>query len=58
MTIEARLTADLRRLGIRAGDLLMVHASLKAVGPVDAAIVLAALRAAVGPAGTLMGYAS
>lgn len=58
MTIEATLTADLRRLGIRAGDLLMVHASLKAVGPVDAAVVLAALRAAVGPAGTLMGYAS
>ena len=48
------LTADLRRLGVRAGDLLMVHASLRALGPVigRAAGVLQAIDAAVGPAGT------
>lgn len=58
-TIEP-ITGDLQRLGVRSGDLIMVHASLKAVGPVEggAASVVSALRAAVGPAGTLMGYAS
>ncbi|EUL30165.1 TPA: aminoglycoside N-acetyltransferase AAC(3)-IIb [Burkholderia cenocepacia] len=58
-TIES-ITADLHGLGVRPGDLIMVHASLKAVGPVEggAASVVSALRAAVGSAGTLMGYAS
>lgn len=52
----ADLTADLRRLGVRAGNAVMVHASLRAVGQVDggAAGVVAALEAAVGPAGTLL----
>lgn len=52
----AALTADLELLGVRAGDLLMVHASLRAVGPVDgdAEGVLDALAAAVGPTGTLL----
>lgn len=38
----------------------MVHASLKALGPVDGgpAAVVAALMDAVGPRGTIMGYAS
>jgi aminoglycoside 3-N-acetyltransferase-2 len=38
----------------------MVHASLKAIGPVEggAETVVAALRSAVGPSGTVMGYAS
>lgn len=60
MHTETALAADLRRLGIRPGDLVMVHASLKAIGPVDggAKAVVAALRGAVGPDGTLMGYAS
>ncbi|CAI9416900.1 hypothetical protein ANOBCDAF_03839 [Pleomorphomonas sp. T1.2MG-36] len=60
MHTEATLAADLRRLGIRPGDLVMVHASLKAIGPVDggARAIVDALRAAVGPEGTLMGYAS
>ncbi|EPG8837755.1 aminoglycoside 3-N-acetyltransferase [Pseudomonas aeruginosa] len=50
----------LQKLGVRFGDLLMVHASLKAIGPVEggAETVAAALRSAVGPIGTLMGYAS
>ena len=50
----ADLVADLRRLGLAGGDLVMVHASLRAVGPVQgrAAGVVAALDAAVGPDGT------
>jgi aminoglycoside N3'-acetyltransferase len=50
------LVADLRRLGIALGDLLMVHASLRAVGPVDGGAdgVIDALEAAVGPDGTLL----
>lgn len=51
-----RLTADLCRLGVVAGDVVMVHASLRAVGPVPAGAdgVIDALEAAVGPRGTLL----
>lgn len=50
--------ADLRRLGVAEGDLLMVHASLRAVGPVDGGAdgVIDALEAAIGPGGTLLLY--
>jgi aminoglycoside N3'-acetyltransferase len=50
------LAADLRRLGVADGDLVMVHASLRAVGAVhgDADVVLDGLLAAVGPDGTLL----
>ncbi|HUP71467.1 MAG TPA: AAC(3) family N-acetyltransferase [Acidimicrobiales bacterium] len=49
------VTADLQRLGVATGDLLMVHASLRAIGPVDGGAdgVIDALEAAVGPSGTL-----
>ncbi len=52
----AALVADMRRLGVAAGDLVMVHASLRAIGPVEggAAWVLDALEACVGPRGTLL----
>jgi aminoglycoside N3'-acetyltransferase len=52
----ADIVADLRRLGVREGDVLMVHASLRKIGPVEggAAAVLDALDEAVGPRGTLM----
>lgn len=52
----ASLTDDLRRLGVRVGDTLMVHASLRAIGPVDGGAlgVIAALDEAVGPDGTLL----
>ena len=33
-TVE-QLTADLVGLGVKTGDLVMVHASLRAVGPTD-----------------------
>lgn len=53
---EAELTADLRALGVGAGDTVMVHASLRAVGAVTgrAAGLVAALDAAVAPGGTLL----
>jgi aminoglycoside N3'-acetyltransferase len=51
-----QLTASLRRLGIADGDVVMVHASLRAMGRVEdgAAGVVRALDAAVGPTGTVM----
>ncbi len=50
------LTTDLRRLGVAEDDLVMVHASLRAVGPVRGGAdgVVDALESAVGPRGTLM----
>ena len=50
------LTSSLRRLGIADGDVVMVHASLRAMGRVEdgAAGVVRALDAAVGPTGTVM----
>lgn len=50
------LVEDLHHLGVRGGDLLMVHASLRAIGPVTggAGGVLDAIEAAAGPDGTLM----
>ncbi len=46
---------DLRTLGIEDGDVVMVHASLRKVGPVEgrAEGLVLALDAAVGPSGTL-----
>ena len=51
-----QLVEDLRRLGVNPGDFLMVHASLRKIGPVEGGVsgVLDALDAAVGPDGTLM----
>lgn len=56
----AALVRQLHQLGVRPGDLLMVHASLKAVGPVEggAAGVAQALLESVSPDGTLMAYVS
>jgi aminoglycoside 3-N-acetyltransferase/aminoglycoside 3-N-acetyltransferase-2 len=54
------LVSDLRALGLRPGDLLMVHASLRRIGPVEggAEAVLSALLEALGPGGTVMAYVS
>jgi aminoglycoside N3'-acetyltransferase len=52
----AELAADLASLGVCPGDVVMVHASLRAIGPVEgrAGGVVDALDAAVGPGGTLL----
>lgn len=50
------LVKDLKKLGVKAGDALMVHSSLKSMGRVEggAETVIAALRAVLGEEGTLM----
>jgi aminoglycoside N3'-acetyltransferase len=52
----AEITADLRQLGVQAGDTVMVHASLRRIGPVEgrAAGVVQALDDAVGHHGTVL----
>ena len=54
------LRADLTTLGVRSGDTVMVHASLKAIGPVEGgpATVVQALLDAIGPRGNLMAFVS
>lgn len=58
MYSQAELTAHVRDLGVREGETLLVQSSVKAIGPVDggSAAIVAALRAALGPAGTLVAY--
>ena len=53
---RATLVAQLRALGVRAGDVLLVHTSFRAVRPVAGgpAGLIAALREALGPTGTLV----
>ncbi|MDQ0813584.1 aminoglycoside N3'-acetyltransferase [Streptomyces sp. B3I7] len=55
---RARLAADLRALGLTAGDTVLVHSSLRALGPVEggAETVVDALLDVLGPAGTLVVY--
>lgn len=51
-----RLAHDLRRLGVRPGIDILVNSSFRAIGPVQGgpATVLAALRAVLGPAATIV----
>jgi aminoglycoside N3'-acetyltransferase len=59
MRTPADLVADLHALGVRPGDRLMVHASLRRIGPIvgGAAGVVQAIDSALGPEGTwLMVY--
>jgi aminoglycoside 3-N-acetyltransferase len=55
---ERELLADLRRVGVQEGDTLLVQASLRSLGPLrgGVATLLAALRGALGPSGTLVAY--
>lgn len=50
------LATDLRKLGVRDGDALMVHASLRAIGPVEGGAdgVIDGLERAIGGEGTLL----
>jgi aminoglycoside 3-N-acetyltransferase len=56
---KSNLRADLERLGLQAGDLVMVHSSYKAIGPVmgGPTVVVQALLEVLGADGTLMMYA-
>lgn len=56
MLTSADLAGDLERLGLHAGQAVMVHASLRAIGPVEGGAlgVIEALDRAVGEAGGLM----
>jgi aminoglycoside 3-N-acetyltransferase len=60
--VRSRLAADLRALGVGAGEapVVMVHTRLSALGWVvgGAQAVVAALLDALGPAGTLLAYTS
>ncbi|MEX0643244.1 MAG: AAC(3) family N-acetyltransferase [Pirellulales bacterium] len=51
-----QIARELTALGLRAGDAVMLHSSLSALGQVDggAEAVVEALRDVVGPAGTLL----
>lgn len=55
---RSQLVQDLARLGLEAGDVVMVHASMRAVGTVLGGpdVVIHALFDVVGDAGTLMMY--
>lgn len=57
---RSSLRADLERLGIRPGNVVMVHAAMSRVGPMlngpDA--LICALLDTVGPDGTIMAYTS
>jgi len=57
---RSRLAADLRRLGVRAGGITMVHTRMRAIGRVvgGSETVVRAPVEALGPEGTLMAYAS
>lgn len=52
----ASIAEDLRALGLGDGDLVMVHASLRAIGPVEdgADGVLDAIEAVIGPNGSIL----
>ena len=54
------LARDFRRLGVRPGDTIMLHASIRAVGPIAGGPdqIHLALEDALSPAGTLVMYAS
>lgn len=55
---RASLRSDLARLGVAPGNLLMVHAAIRSLGPVTGGVntVIHALLDAVGPTGTLFAY--
>lgn len=60
MITKTELVSQFRDLGVRMEDALMVHASLRSLGPVDGGpdAVVWALRDAVGSQGSLLTYGS
>ncbi len=59
MIMRSRLAADLTRLGLSSGDAIMVHASLRSLGPILGGpdVLILALLDVIGPGGTIMAYA-
>lgn len=60
LVTAGRLAADLQALGVRPGQVVMLHASLRAVGWLVGGpdVVIQSLLALLGPDGTLMMYVS
>jgi aminoglycoside 3-N-acetyltransferase len=60
MHSRQQLAADFRRLGVKAGDTIMLHASIRSVGPIAGGPdqIHLALKDALTETGTLMMYAS
>ena len=60
MITRAQLAADLRALGLRRGDVVMTHASVRALGEIAGGPdqIHLAIKDVVTPAGTLIMYAS
>jgi aminoglycoside 3-N-acetyltransferase len=58
MLTHSRLLKDLQALGVRRDGVVMLHASLRAIGPTVGGpdVVIQALRDALGPRGTIMMY--
>ena len=56
---ETRLVKDLQGLGLKPGDTVMLHASVKAVGWIVGGpdVIIQAILDVIGPQGTLMMYA-
>lgn len=56
--VRSSLQADLAKLGVAPGSVLMVHAGVRSVGPVvgGANVILQSLLDALGPSGTLVAY--
>ena len=56
MVGREQLRSDLKRLGLREGDCVMMHSALSALGPVEggAEAAVDALQDAIGPSGTLL----
>jgi len=56
---QKRLETQIRALGVGSGDLLMVHASMRAIGPIvgRGKALISALLKAVGEDGTITAYA-
>jgi aminoglycoside 3-N-acetyltransferase len=56
MWSQEQLVEDLREIGLESGDAVIVHASLRAVGPIlgGAATLAQAFRETLGPEGTLL----
>jgi aminoglycoside N3'-acetyltransferase len=53
---RVRLASDLARLGVEPGDVVMVHASLRAIGPTEGGAdgMLDAIAQTIGPEGTVL----